>query len=1063
MGRHFRQKSAYLRFRYFQLISFMYIYRLVCCLFLLAALGQAQPYTNKALSLEEGLSQSTVFSMAQDSSGFWWFGTQDGLNRYDGYEFDVFKHEPFDSTSIADNQISALLVDEQNRLWIGFGFHGIDLYRPETNTFRHFTASQAGLSSNLITCMEDGRDGSIWVGTSNGLNRLRFEQGRCEVKQYYVQADSGERTSQYIRSLHLDSKGKLFIGTYVDFGEFSEEKQAIIPIEVNPKGAARETEHYRGVSAIAEDKFGNFWIGKGGGLYLWERTEDNWTQYWADKKTSSESFFYSDIKCSQNGDLWVSTMGEGVLMLPWDEEENQYNDVWYHFSHSRGRRVHLSSDDIRTIEPDRLNPKIVWLGHSTAGVEKLVRRTAVFSSFDLKQKGLEKLGTRFVSDLVTDTMGGLWIGTNRGLVYENKMKFQLVDRDLLPGDENYISGLTRDPDGRIWVVTSQGMGELIPHSNGRPEIRLCFTNASQFMINCLASDRDGYIYFSLGNKFFVYNPDEDALSGPMLLPDSSIQAQTGFQVYTVLRDSKNRLWLGTTRGLLMWPNVSDPMENLEQRPYRFFNHDPQKRTSLRNQLILSMLEDQEGNIWIGTGSGLHQLREAGEDMYFEAYTEKDGLPNNFIYGILENPKEQELWLSTNNGLSRFSLKHGKFENYDAGDGLQSNEFNSHAYFRDPRTGEMFFGGIKGLTRFSSAEIEKDSIPPKVSITAISLPEAEQRSVLHYKQDEPIELSFKNNSFSVHFIGLNYTQPERNQYRYKLRGLSDSWIHCGPTRQVNFSNLPPGEYTFEVTSSNSDGMWSQEPDTLAIAIKPPFYRTIWFVLLLALGFFLILLGAHRLRVREKVRRVMEMERVRENAAADFHDELGHKLTVIALSGEIAKQKLADRPEALPQLNKIITNAHSLYYAMKDLLWVLDPTKDSVYDLALLLKDFGDELFDKTGVAFHTDGLQPDIMQGRQLAMDQKRHIALMFKEAMNNSLKHAGCTEAWLSVKLKGDNLKVAFNDNGKGFDTSGLPDSGNGLLNMRTRAETIDAEFGVDSGEKGTSVWVKSRLRSQKG
>ena len=160
---------------------------------LLVALAHAQPYTRKALSLEEGLSQSTVFSMAQDSCGFWWFGTQDGLNRYDGYDFDAFKHEPFDTTSLADNQISALLVDGQNRLWIGFGFHGLDLYHPETNTFSHFNANHAGLSSDLITCLEDGRDGSIWVGTAKGLNRLELKDGQCTVNHYFIQTDSGEK------------------------------------------------------------------------------------------------------------------------------------------------------------------------------------------------------------------------------------------------------------------------------------------------------------------------------------------------------------------------------------------------------------------------------------------------------------------------------------------------------------------------------------------------------------------------------------------------------------------------------------------------------------------------------------------------------------------------------------------------------------------------------------------------------------------------------------------------------------------------------------------------------
>jgi ligand-binding sensor domain-containing protein len=1026
---------------------------------LLNAFLQAEPYTNQALSLEAGLSQSTAFSMAQDSSGFWWFGTQDGLNRYDGYAFEAFKHEPFDTTSLADNQVSALLVDEQNRLWVGFGFHGIDLYQPETNTFIHFNAENTGLSADLITCMEDGRDGSIWVGTSEGINRLWLQDnGQCTINRYFVKADSGKKTSQYIRSLHMDRQGILYVGTYLGFGVFSEEEKAIIPISIEAEEDESLPQYFRGASAIPEDKLGNLWVGKGTKLFLWDRKKDEWIPFWSEKQSKAETFFYSDIECAANGNLWISTMGQGVLMRPWDADKKQFQELWYHFSRSQGRRVHLSSDDVRTLAPDRLNPQIVWLGHATAGVEKLVRRTAVFSSFDLKQKGLEKLGTRFVSDIVTDTSGGLWIGTNRGLVYEKNMRFSQVDPEVLPSEERYISGLTRGPDGRIWLVTPQGMGELIVEKDGKPRIRLCFTNASPRMIHCLASDRDGFIYFALGNKFFVYDPDEDALSGPTLLPNADGQSRTGYQVYTVLRDSRDRLWLGTTKGLIMWSGINNPMENLEQRPARFFSHNPEKRTSLRNQIVLSMLEDQERNIWIGTGSGLHLLREAGDEMYFEAYTEKDGLANNFIYGMLENLNDQELWLSTNNGLSRFSLKKGQFENYDTGDGLQSNEFNSHAYFREPLSGEMFFGGIDGFTRFFPTEIEKDSIAPKVSITAISLPGAAKRPLLQRDNDEPIKLDFKNNSFSVHFIGLNYTQPERNQYRYKLRGLSDSWIHCGPTRQVNFSNLPPGEYTFEVTSANSDGLWSPISDSLSIYIKPPFYRTIWFVLLLALGFFLLMLGAHRLRLRDKVRRVMEMERVRKNAAADFHDELGHKLTVIALSGEIAKQKLADRPEALPQLNKIIANAHSLYYAMKDLLWVLDPSKDAVYDLALLLKDFGDELFDKTGIAFHVEGLRPHAMQNRQLAMDQKRHIALMFKEAMHNALKHSGCTEACLNVTLQGDSLLLSFTDNGKGFDASSLPDAGNGLLNMRTRAETIGAAFGIDSGPQGTTVHVQCAL-----
>lgn len=993
--------------------------------------------------------------MAQDSAGFWWFGTQDGLNRYDGYEFETFKHEPFDTTSLADNQVPALLCDKQNRLWVGFGFHGLDLFLPDQNTFKHFTKENTGLSSNQITCLAESKSGAIWVGTTFGLNMLELKNGACRVTQYFLR-DSLEKSPQFIRSVFEDKKGQVYVGTWKGLAMLDAKTKRLVQIPIAPKLTLNPNqEEALGVVSIASDRKENLWLGTAEGLFLWNQTTNSWAKYWNNFKNEFKDFFFTDIRCAPNGDLWVSTMSGGVFMLPWKPDLEDYHDVWYHFSRRDGVRLHLKSDEIRTLKPDALNPNVVWLGHATAGVEKLVRRNAVFSSFDLQHGNLKNLGTRFISDLVTDTMGGLWVGTNKGLVYQRDLAFKVIDSEQLPGEGGYIAGLTRDPNGRIWLATLRGMGELIPDKQGGIQLKTCFTNSTAERIHTIASDAKGYIYFALGPRLFIYNPKKDALQGPIQLPDTINAKGGGLQVYSILHDSQNRLWLGTTKGIIMWPDIIDPMENLERLPYRIFCHNPQKRTSLRNEIILCMKEDQYGNIWLGSGNGLHKVREVGDDIYFEAFTEKNGLANNFIYGILEDPERGHLWLSTNNGLSRFSPRSGLAENYDAGDGLQSNEFNSHAFYRDPATSEMFFGGINGFTRFFPAEIHKDSIPPKVSITGLSLPQGDRKPLLGVTEDASIELSYRNNSFAVHFIGINYTQPERNQYKYKLRGLSDTWIHCGPTRQVNFSNLSPGEYTFEVTSSNSDGVWNKQSDSLEILIKPPFHRTLWFYLLLALGLGLILLGAHRLRVREKVRRVLEMERVRENAAADFHDELGHKLTVIALSGEIAKQKLVDKPEVKPQLDKIIANAHSLYYAMKDLLWVLDPTKDSVYDLALLLKDFGDELFDRTGVAFQAIGLQPDAMQNHQLAMDQKRHVALMFKEAMNNSLKHAGGTEACLSMKLDGDNLRVAFSDNGKGFDASELPNSGNGLLNMRTRSETIGADFGIESNGKGTEVWVE--------
>ena len=290
-------------------------------------------------------------------------------------------------------------------------------------------------------------------------------------------------------------------------------------------------------------------------------------------------------------------------------------------------------------------------------------------------------------------------------------------------------------------------------------------------------------------------------------------------------------------------------------------------------------------------NGVIRVSPDGEGWKFDSFTEKDGLANNVVYAVMADSITRTLWLSTNNGISRFDLESEEFDNYDLRDGLQGNEFNQGA-FSKTRNGQFIFGGIGGYTRFFPSKIQQDPYPPRVFLTRFSGGDGTPRDFM--QTDLPaISLDYTENTFALEFTGINYTDPKRNTYEYRLTSPdqteSEKWIKVGTSRQVNMTNLPPGEYLFEVRAFNGDGITSGETAKLEIIIRPPFWRTYWFILLVISGILGLLWLFHWSRVQVKVRRVIELERVRKNTAADFHDELGHKLTIISLFGEIVKKQ------------------------------------------------------------------------------------------------------------------------------------------------------------------------------
>ncbi|MCK5738832.1 hypothetical protein KAH55_06610, partial [bacterium] len=458
-------------------------------------------------------------------------------------------------------------------------------------------------------------------------------------------------------------------------------------------------------------------------------------------------------------------------------------------------------------------------------------------------------------------------------------------------------------------------------------------------------------------------------------------------------------------------------------------------------------------VWFSTASGL--IRYTIESGEIQHYTVKDGLPNNMVYGAL--PDETGiLWLSTNKGLSRFDPTMETFTNYDANDGLQSNEFNWGAHYRS-ENGEMFFGGINGMNAFFPDQLATVTNAPPIVITSITVFDVELPGI-HPPFYKPLKLSYRDNFFSIEFAALDFTNPAKNQYAYQLEGSDTRWNPNGARNYVSYTNLPPGNYVFRVIGCNADGVWNHTGVGIPIIIIPPFYKTpLFYLIVVALLIFTGFL-LYRWRLQQHVKRSVEIERIREKArervrqavATDFHDELGQDMTRISLFCEIVKRNLTDvEPEILTYIEKISQAAHHLSSTTRDFIWTLDPEFDSLYEFAIHLRDYGEDFYDGTGIAFYMASFD-EAWHHLSLPMKWRRHLTLIFKEAMNNALKHAKCDSVTMSLGVQERAISIALADNGKGEKKKEFS-SGNGfgLKNMQRRADSIGGKLTISNAEQG--------------
>ncbi|MBU4329236.1 MAG: diguanylate cyclase [Acidobacteria bacterium] len=853
------------------------------------------------VSIAQGLSQNSLFTIAQDQQGFMWFGTEEGANRYDGYTMRIFRPERGNPNSISNNWIYCIREDRQGKIWFGTD-NGLNSFDRETERFKHFMAQldnpEALISNRIYSLMED-LDGVLWIGTDRGLHTLNADRTRL-TRILFEGTDRETAAANDIRTIIQDRNGSIWVGTYGGGLRYRDVKSrewttfAHDPSRLNSLIG-------NNVLHLAQDRNGEIWIGTQNGLDRLDPGHGMFTHYAHDPKNA---FSLSDdwVNCiyeDGDGDLWIGT-NEGGLNL-----YRRKTDDFTHSIYDPSDSNSLSADRILSIFQDQSG--LIWIGTYGGGLSYFQKSSIRFLHIQTNPQDPNSIINNHIRAFLEDGPDRLFIGAESGGVniIDRKQGTTIVlahdpgDPDSLGANQVY--SIIKDHQGTIWMGTyGGGLNRFnpadrtftrFPHRPDDPN------SPSHDNIRTLRPSRDGGLWIGLdGGGVNYFDPSTGRFTRYLADPSNPNSLALN-RVLTLTEDPQSGiLWIGTFGAGL---DRFDPQTGM----FRNFRAQEENPNSLNNNYILCIHIDQQGIFWIGTaGGGLTRFDPRQET--FHSYTRNDGLPNNTVYGILEDD-DGNLWMSSNQGISKFNPKLLTCKNYDVSDGLQNMEFNGGAYYRGP-SGWMYFGGITGFNAFHPQNIADNPFIPPVAFTRIQIMNKDVgigdiingRKILDKAVNvtEQITLTAKDRVVSFEFAALSFLAPEKNQYAYQLEGFDKDWNPVGTRRFISYTNLPPRKYRLVVKASNNDGRWNEQGAVLSITVIPPVWRMWWFKILLILAAALLVLSIIRMRTRAIINKRNELEalvRLRTKELQDAHREM-EKLTITdALTGLYNRRYFQDR--------------------------------------------------------------------------------------------------------------------------------------------------------------------------
>jgi len=991
------------------------------------------------LSLEQGLSQSVAFAIYQDRQDYLWFGTEDGLNRYDGYSVTVFRHRENDSTSLSSSSIRCMGEDSSGNLWVGTWNGGLNRYQPASGTFcryRHDPRDSSSISNDRVVSILCDSKKRLWISTWGGGLNL-YEPSKNSFRHFRSRADDpGSVSTDDLYDLLESRSGKIWIGSFMGGLNVFDPESGTFRRFVNVIGNAHSLSDNR-VTAMCEDSSGAIWIGTwGGGLNCLDAEHGRFTHVKLDSGSGDRHLhdIITSMHLSADGKLWIGTLGGGLA--GYDVRTREYGI----YRNDPNDPSSLADDKVFSIFED--NGGILWIG-TGYGVSKYDPRKQGITHFRRRPGLSNSLSSNDVFPIHQDSAGSLWIGTYGGGLNRYSPatnSFQHFHHD--PADNGslgseFIYALAEDKKGNLWIGSDGAGVDCLPKdASAFRHFRFDPGNPRGLRndyIRCLLVDRQDVLWIGTGAtgiqcydpvtgnfQSYRHNPDD-----PHSLGDDEIQC--------FFEDHEETIWIGTVRnGLQEFDRHSGTFSH-----YSRMDNDSASLSSNHVQVIA---EDSKGVIWVGTnGGGLNRLiRERGK---FRHYGEREGLPNEVIYGILED-REGFLWMSTNKGLARFRPETGECRSFDINDGLQSNEFNYNAYALG-KDGTLYFGGVNGFNAVQPERLSMNLHVPRVVLTTFM--------VMNVQRPDPsmqsgvVELASDQNFFSFEFAALDFSSPLKNVYSYKLEGVDPAWVTTRTRRYVNYAGVRPGSYIFRVRGSNGDGIWNEQGISVRITVSPPFWQTWWF----RLGVFCSAASVLFLLYRLRVSKIVELERMRTRIASDLHDDIGSTLTKITVQSEMI-QTLQDE-ERIRTLSREIGNAsREIISMLSDIIWSIDARKDTLGDLFTRMQDFGMDVLTPRQILIRFEWDRTG--DRTNIPFNIRQNLYLIFKEAINNIARHSDARNVVCRWTESDNRFRFEVEDDGAGMREQ-TKRGGFGLHNMKMRAGKIGANFELNT-ERGVKISV---------
>lgn len=767
------------------------------------------------LSVKDGLSQNGVMAIFKDSKGLMWFGTRDGLNRFDGYSFKVFRHDNLNPNSISNNFITVIKEDKDGVLWIGTD-NGLNAFDRTNETFKVYQTQSTdnhSISNNTILSILSCENGDLWVGTENGLNLKKKDNDHFE-RFHYIINNPSSISGNVINTIFEDSKNNIWVGTkHNGLNKLDRSSKQFTNYKHDPKNSKSISSN--DIKSIAESNDHKLWIGttdNGISILNNDGTFDH-VKYDINKPNSLSNNRIRELIFDKKNNLWIATYN-GLNYL---DIKNSKFEV---YKNSDEHINTISQNSIRSLYLD--NDDFLWAGTYFGGINLINLNSKQFKYFQHNAANKNSLSHNVVSAMAEDSKKNIWVGTEGGgLNYFdfNKQSFTRIDN--FHGDKinaQTIKSLLIDSKQNLWIGTHlQGL-LVLDFKTKRIKKFINIENDPNSLrdnsILSLIEDNSGKIWIGTENGLNLYNSETNEISMVPLKNNNT-------SITKLFQDSQENIWIGTKQnGLLL----------IDNETIKYYTNTPNDSTSLSHNTINDIFEDSNNKLWIGTyGGGLNLMDKTKKT--FKKFRASDGIVNDIVYKI-EEDNHRNLWISTPNGLSKFDVGLKKFKNYTPKNGLPIEEFNINSSLNHSN-GNLIFGGFNGAISFNPNEIEDSPLGPVLRLTGLKLANKEvlpndDNLLLEAPLNETQTITFSHdqNIFTIDYIALNYAHLGQNHYAYKLEGLEPEWNYVENKRSATYTNLSPGEYVFKVKAANTDGVWNESPIQLNIIKRPPFWQTTW---------------------------------------------------------------------------------------------------------------------------------------------------------------------------------------------------------------------------------------------